>query len=49
MKGTSVVSSISVIAAKLKFVFRSTAVWRAGCISAQSHKDKLMAQAITLA
>ena len=44
MRGTSVVSNISVTAAKLNFVLEGMA----GCISALSHKDKLMAQAITL-
>jgi hypothetical protein len=44
MRGTSVVSNLSVTAAKLNFVLEGMA----GCISALSHKDKLMAQAITL-
>ena len=38
------VSNISVTAAKLNFVLEGMV----GCISALSHKDKLMAQAITL-
>ena len=39
------VSNISVTAAKLNFVLEGMV---GGCISALSHKDKLMAQAITL-